>query len=122
MKKILFLLLLGGVAGFVNGLLGSGGGVILLLGSLLTATEGSSTDVRDRFAGTALVTMLLSAVSAILYFGHGKVALSALSSYLFPALAGGALGAYLLDRLPTVWAERLFAILTVVGGGLMLFR
>ena len=120
-KETLFLLLLGGAAGFVNGLLGTGGGIILLFGSLLLS-RGQKTDTRDRFAGTALVTMLLSVVSAILYAWQGKIAVHGLSSYLAPALVGGVVGAVLLDRLPTTFIERLFAVLVMVAGGLMLFR
>lgn len=120
-RKTLSLLLLGGAAGFVNGLLGTGGGIILLFGGLLLGKR-EKTDTRDLFAGTALVTMLLSTVSALLYFGHGKIDTAGLSPYLLPAVAGGATGAFLLDRLPTKALERLFALLTLVGGVLMLFR
>ena len=120
-KETRFLLLLGGAAGFVNGLLGTGGGIILLFGGLLAARSERS-DTRDLFAGTALVTLLLSVVSAVIYFCRGKITTDGLAPYLLPALAGGALGAHLLDRLPTSLIERLFGVLVVVAGGLMLFR
>ncbi len=120
-KRTVFLLLLGASAGFVNGFLGTGGGIILLFGSLLLS-KGKKTDTRDLFAGTALVTLCLSAVSAAIYFLRGSVATDGLPAYLLPAAAGGALGAWLLDRLPTKWVERLFALLVLIAGSLMLLR
>ncbi len=120
-RRSLPYLLLGSVAGFVNGLLGTGGGILLLFGSYLL-NRGRKTDTRDLFASTALVTLILSAVSAVIYFLKGSVETASLPSYLIPALFGGALGAILLDRLPTRFLEKLFAVLVIVAGGLMLFR
>ncbi|MBQ4065666.1 MAG: sulfite exporter TauE/SafE family protein [Clostridia bacterium] len=115
------LLLTGAAAGFVNGFLGTGGGILLLFASLLSKKRRPG-DTRDIFASTALVTMLLSAVSAVFYFWKGSVPVTKLPLYLLPALAGGAVGARLLDRLPTQWLERLFALLVLVAGAIMLFR
>jgi len=120
-RRSLPYLLLGSVAGFVNGLLGTGGGILLLFGSYFL-NRGRKTDTRDLFASTALVTLILSAVSAVIYFLKGSVETASLPSYLIPALFGGALGAILLDRLPTRFLEKLFAVLVIVAGGLMLFR
>ena len=61
-------------------------------------------------------------MSAVIYFLKGSVETASLPSYLIPALFGGALGAILLDRLPTRFLEKLFAVLVIVAGGLMLFR
>lgn len=120
-RRSLPYLLLGGAAGFVNGLLGTGGGILLLFGSYFL-NRGRKTDTRDLLASTALVTLILSAVSAVIYFLKGSVETASLPSYLIPALFGGALGAILLDRLPTRFLEKLFAVLVIVAGGLMLFR
>ncbi|MBQ4065087.1 MAG: TSUP family transporter [Clostridia bacterium] len=120
-RETVFLLLVGGVAGFVNGFLGTGGGILLLFGSILLEKRKKS-DARDLFAGTALVTLCLSGVSAVIYFLKGMVPGEGLGTYLLPAAAGGAVGAFLLDRLPTKWVERLFALLVLVAGGLLLLR
>lgn len=114
-------LLLGASAGFINGFLGTGGGILLLFGSYFLS-RGRKTDMRDLLASTALVTLILSAISAVIYFLKGSVGTASLPSYLIPALLGGALGALLLDRLPTRFLEKLFAVLVIVAGGLMLFR
>ena len=111
--------LLGVVAGFINGLLGSGGGVVLLLG--MTWLRAGEED-KDRFAGTALVMLILSSMSAAVYFGTGRVTASQAAGYLPSAALGGAIGAYCLDRIPTAWLNRLFALLVLVAGGMMLLR
>ncbi len=121
LKRAFPYLLLGALAGFVNGFLGTGGGILLLFGSYFLNRSRKS-DTRDLFASTALVTLILSAVSAVVYFLKGSIGTDSLPSYLIPALFGGALGAFLLDRLPTGFLEKLFAVLVIVAGGLMLFR
>lgn len=120
-RRSLPYLLLGSAAGFVNGFLGTGGGILLLFGSYFL-NRSHKTDTRDLLASTALVTLILSAVSAAIYFHKGSIGTVSLPSYLIPALFGGALGALLLDRLPTSVLEKLFAVLVIVAGGLMLFR
>jgi uncharacterized membrane protein YfcA len=120
-RRSLPYLLLGGIAGFINGFLGTGGGILLLFGSFFLS-RGRKTDMRDLLASTALVTLILSAISAVVYFLKGSVGTASLPSYLIPALLGGALGALLLDRLPIRFLEKLFAVLVIVAGGLMLFR
>ena len=62
-KNALPYLLLGAAAGFVNGFLGTGGGILLLFGSYFLS-HGHRVDTRDLLASTTLVTLILSAVSA----------------------------------------------------------
>jgi len=112
-------LLFGGLAGFVNGLFGTGGGIVLLFGSLYRKGE---EDKRDAFAGTLAVTVVLSAVSGVFYALRGQIGGGIPLRYCLPAVAGGALGACLLDRCPVVWLSRLFAVLVMVAGAILLVR
>lgn len=114
-------LLLGASAGFINGFLGTGGGILLLFGSYFLSRRDEQ-NTRDLLASTALVTLALSAVSAVIYALREPIVTDQLPSYLIPAAIGGALGAWLLDRLPTSFLEKLFALLVIVAGGLMLLR
>lgn len=114
-------LLLGASAGFINGFLGTGGGILLLFGSYFLSRRNEQ-NTRDLLASTALVTLALSAVSAVIYASREPIVTDRLPSYLIPAAIGGALGAWLLDRLPTSFLEKLFALLVIVAGGLMLLR
>ena len=110
--------LLGGVAGFVNGFLGTGGGLILVLGLTRLIPE---QDLRDRLASAALTSLLFSAVSAVIYLTGGCLPTAHLPAVLPSAAAGGAIGALLLDRLPAGFLKALFACLAVIAGALLLF-
>lgn len=121
MKQILICLPLGAAAGFVNGFLGTGGGIILLLSLPFLIWKDRSP--RDRFAETLAVTMIFSFVSAAVYFTRGSdISLESAGVYAAPALFGGAAGAYLLDRLSPKITKKVFAALVIVAGGIMIFR
>lgn len=116
----LAVLLTGLGAGVVNGLLGTGGGILLLL--ILKR----SLAPRDAFAASLVCILPLSVLSLLLYLCHGTVTASALLTEdtvfcLLGALPGGLLGAYLLDRIKPSCAELLFAALLVFSGWRMAF-
>ena len=118
--KALPLIILGSVSGFINGLFGTGGGAVMMLG--LVFILGRKTDRRNVFAEVAAVTLVLSAVSAVIYFKNGSVATENIFKYCIPAVFGGLAGSYLLDRLPTKLLSKLFSLLLIIGGGIMLFK
>jgi len=110
----------GFAAGTVNGLLGTGGG-ILLLAVLRRAVP----DAKDAFAAALLCILPLSALSAVLYLRTGisdiqALSPSALLSLCLGAVPGGMLGAYLLDKLRLPVLELLFAGLLLFSGWRML--
>ncbi|MCI8387441.1 MAG: TSUP family transporter [Clostridiales bacterium] len=115
-KIRVILLTIGGIlAGFVNGFLGTGGGILLVFALALTAKGESTPDsVRDRFATVIAVIIILSAVSVIFY---GKTAdMGAASPYIIPGMLGGAAGALLLDKINVKWLKRIFAIMVLWAG------
>ena len=145
LRELLLLLGMGSAAGFVNGFFGTGGGVVLIFGGLLAAGElrcfgkspdrrdtpsgednadrpgaGTGGDPRDLFAGTAAVTLVLSAVSAAAYQLGGGLPFGASLRYCLPALLGGGIGALLLDRMPVRILNRIFAAVVITAGGLLL--
>ncbi len=120
-------------AGFVNGLLGAAGGILLVTAlphlpvpSCLSGSANpcgqAGTDRRDLLA-TALAVMLpVSAVSAVRYRMAGvDPAPRFLLPLLLPAAVGGLLGAYLLERTSPRFLRRLFAAVILVSGIRMLF-
>ena len=123
------LLIIGGLAaGFINGLLGAGGGILLVfvLGALLPSKEstkdGKSADKRDIFAN-ALASMLpVTAISVISYASRGDIHLEGAEIYVFPAIIGGLLGAWLLDKIRFSTARRLFSFIVIVSGIAMLLK
>lgn len=124
------LLILGGLgAGFINGLLGAGGGILLvfIMGWILAPTEGGGSealplDKRDIFANALAAMLPVTVVSVISYASRGDIHLEGAETYVFPAVIGGIGGAWLLDRLRFETVRRLFAILVIVSGIAMLLK
>ena len=119
-KKTLPASLLGLAAGFLNGLLGAGGGIVIVVG--LFALFGKKVANGRRFFTTALAVMLpLSLFSACRYANSAPLPHDLVWGLLWPALLGGSVGAWLLDRIPTRVLGRIFATVVALSGVLMLF-
>jgi len=123
------ILTLGGLAaGFMNGLLGAGGGILLvfIMNALLVSKAPSRTegavDSRDILAN-ALASMLpVTVVSVINYAARGALPKGELSLFLFPAILGGLGGAWLLNRINADMARRIFAVIVILSGIIMIVR
>ena len=119
--KASFLLLAAGgiLAGFINGLLGAGGGIIIvfILSKLLKESE-----PRDIFANALCVMLPLSIVSCIIYVSKGAVSFGSFYVFIFPAILGGLLGGLLLCKINTFFLKKLFAALVAISGILLLLR
>ncbi len=114
-----FLALSGLLAGFANGLLGAGGGIIVTF-ALTRAYTHRDADTRDIFANVVAAMLPMTAVSAVIYALRGRLDMDAASPYLLPAILGGIIGALLLGRINTEWLKKIFALLVVVSGVRML--
>lgn len=106
------------LAGGCNGLLGTGGGMILFF----TLSKFTPLPPKQIFATGAAVILCFSLCSAATYLLSGQISRDAFSLALPVALAGGAVGAFLLGRIRTGLLRNLFALLLVVSGGVLLFR
>lgn len=123
-KKLMILVLLGAAAGFINGLLGAGGGILLVWVFSLRNPNDSPEGVRDTFASTLAAILPITALSAILYsLGEsGTPSISELAPLILPAIAGGAIGAFLLHRINTMFLKKIFALLILYSGISMVLR
>ena len=116
-------LIIGGglLAGTVNGLLGTGGGIILVfLLAFLLKDQGA--DSRDIYANVIAVVLPLSVVSLILYFIRGMVNSASFGIYVAPAIIGGVLGGLLLQRINTTLLKKAFAVLVIYSGVSMILK
>lgn len=118
--ELLLLAVAGFGAGLVNGLLGTGGGILLLFALRRYAKA------QDAFASALMCILPLSALSAVLYYFGGTLPSDVLFSadilpYLLGAIPGGLLGAYLLDRMKLTAIQLLFAALLLFSGWRMAF-
>ncbi len=99
----------GAAAGFLNGLLGALGGIVLVLALSKKIKE---PDVR--FATSVAVMTPVTAVAALNYLSSGDAPPYPL--LLLPAAIGGALGAALSGKLKGDALTCIFAALTAVAG------
>ena len=109
------LIALGLGAGFINGLLGAGGGILIVFG-LNKLLAGKLSDPRSVYASAIAVILPLSFLSALQYIRRGSPDLNTLSYLLLPAVLGGALGALLLRKLSVKALSRIFAAVVLVSG------
>ena len=121
-KTACFLILAGLAAGVVNGLFGTGGGIIIVF--LLSGLYAGSADyhTKDIFAMTVGAVFIMSAASLVIYLKDGALTPGDASPYLIPAAVGGVIGAFALDRLDATLLKKIFAALVVYAGITLMFR
>lgn len=107
--------LIGIAVGFINGLFGSGGGMIAV-----PALQTLEQDQHKVHAIAVGMIFPISIVSAIFYFVKGEVDFNTLYIAL-AALPGGLLGSKLLYKIKTKWLGRIFYSLMIVAGIKMIF-
>ena len=115
--RFMFAMLGCALAGGVNGLLGTGGGILLVW----LFTKVIKTDAKDAFAQSLLTVIPMSLVSGFSYLQAESFSLSQLIPYLLPAALGGVLGAWLTDRINPRFLKIIFGVLVVYSGARMIF-
>ena len=103
-------------AGLLNGLLGTGGGIPLWFAAI------GKEDKKAAFATSSTGVLLLSFFSLFLYAKEAPPLRGEGSLFLWLALLGGALGAFLLSRVPLGLVRTVFAFLLIGSGGYSLIR
>ncbi len=115
------LALAGILAGFANGLLGAGGGIITVF-ALSKVMSGQMNGKNDTFANALCVMLPLSLLSCIIYAARGHMSVSGFGVLILPAIVGGVIGGLLLGRLKAVFMKRLFSGLVIISGILLIVR
>ncbi len=103
-------------AGLLNGLLGTGGGIPLWFAAIGRENK------KAAFATSSSGVLILSFVSLFLYKGAAPALSGEASLFLWFALLGGALGAFLLSKIPLGVVRTVFALLLIGSGGYSLIR
>ncbi|WP_053957602.1 sulfite exporter TauE/SafE family protein [Inediibacterium massiliense] len=120
MKKNLFtfrFIVLGILTGILNGLFGSGGGTILILGLLFIL----DIDQHKAHATSISVILPLAIVSAYIYLRNGMIAWDITKKVILGGIIGGYIGAKLLSKIPEKYLRKIFALFMIVAAVRMVF-
>lgn len=121
-KIFLKLAAIGALAGFFNGLLGAGGGVVLVL-FFSRMLKSDSEGRRSTFATALCVMIPISFFTLLSYGGPVRFSELALSpEFVIGAAAGGILGGIVLGSIKGDIAGRIFAVFTIISGIFMIAR
>ena len=121
-SKVAFSLALAGLlAGFANGLLGAGGGIVAVF-AFARFLRGEEYEGRDLYANALCVMLPISAVSCVRYALGGHLVTEGFGVLALPAIAGGVIGGLLLGKLGDSLLKKLFGILVVLSGILLIIR
>ncbi len=111
------LVLAGIISGFLNGLFGSGGGVVSVM-----LLRGVIDDENKVHATSTAVIFMMSIVSFTFYALRGNVSYGEVWGFLPAGIVGAIIGALFLKKISSDTLKRIFGALLVVSGAVMLFR
>lgn len=104
-------------SGIINGLFGSGGGILAVRHFAMKGLE------QKKAQATALsLTFLMSVSSCIIYLYKGYFSLSEALPYLPFGLIGASVGCAVLKKMPDKALRKLFAAFIIWAGVRMVFR
>lgn len=104
-------------SGFINGLLGSGGGTIVV--PALEVLQ--KTETHKAHATAIAVILPLSVISAAVYFLKGSLNWEAILYVGLGSVPGSLLGAFLLKKLSSAFLNKLFGAVMVTAAVRMMF-
>ena len=121
-KRSMIFALAGILSGIVNGLLGTGGGILTVLFLSKIYAKDSSYSTKDIFAITLCSSVIMSMASLLFYLSSGCFSVSDSALYMLAAVPGGVLGAILLEKLSSKTMKLIFALLVVWAGKSMMIK
>lgn len=107
----------GSLAGFINGLLGSGGGMIAV-----PALEKCGLSAKESHSGSIAVILPLSLFSAFMYIQGNRVQISDALPYIPAGIIGSFCGAWLMKKISSDLLRRIFGGFAVWAGIRMLMK
>lgn len=107
----------GALTGFINGMLGAGGGMIAV-----PVLERSGADTKQAHSGSIAVMLPLSLFSAAIYLHSGQVTLADALPYLPAGILGALGGVWLMNRIAPALLHKIFGVFALWAGVRMLMR
>ena len=119
-----WIILCGLAAGVVNGFLGSGGGIIIILSLVLLRKYKKIPpgEASNDFPTAIAAILPMSLVSLARYAEGGHVGVRFALILALPAALGGLIGALLLDKIKLDLVRKIFAALIVISGVIMIVK
>lgn len=108
---------IGLLIGFVNGFLGTGGGIIAV--PLLSHTGLSQ---KESHINAVAVILPICLVSAALYIMRGDVTFGDAVVYIPTGIFGAFIGTYTIKKISTLWLKRIFGALIIYAGVRLLMK
>lgn len=108
---------MGAVCGAINGLFGSGGGMIAV-----PMLEHDGVDTKKAHASSLALTLPLSIVSAFVYLQRGSFDLGLALKFIPWGLAGAAVGTLLMKHITDGTLQKLFGAVMIYFGVRMILR
>ena len=121
-KRSMLFALAGILSGIVNGLLGTGGGILTVLFLSKIYAKDSSYSTKDIFAITLCSSVIMSMASLLFYLSSGCFSVSDSALYMLAAVPARVLGAILLEKLSSKTMKLIFALLVVWAGISMMIK
>lgn len=117
-KNNLKLIGLGLIAGFINGIFGSGGGTIIVPAMVFLI------GIEDYKAHATAISIILplSIISTIIYFFHSTIPLSIATKVMIGGFAGSYIGAKILNKVPTNVLRKIFGSVIVYTAIRMIWK
>lgn len=106
------IMLAGGLAGLVNGLLGTGGGMVLVP---MLRTERSLRG-NQVFPSSVVMILPLCIISLAVHALHAPLPWRDALPYLLGSIPGGILAGLFGRRIPTLWLHRFLGLVILWGG------
>ncbi|MCQ2387010.1 MAG: sulfite exporter TauE/SafE family protein [Clostridia bacterium] len=116
-KKGVLSVIFGAISGFINGIFGGGGGmiVVLVLEKLLKLSP------KNSHATAVFIILPLSIISGIFYLTFGSFEVKSGLIIMGGVILGGVAGALVLKKLSNKWLIIIFSLLMAVAGFKLIF-
>ena len=101
-------------AGFINGLCGSSGGILLTY-VFYAVYRGSERSAKDSMV-SAMAAILPISVFSLLTYKNASLSPASVISVVIPSAAGGVIGAVIAHKIPAGSLRLLFAVLVIYAG------
>ncbi len=116
-KENIIVAVIGTAIGFVNGILGAGGGMLAVpLLKKIGFTQ------KESHTNAIAIILPITIVSAAIYLFKDFVTIKDSLIYIPTGLLGAVLGTYLLKKISPKWLKRIFGILMVYAGVRLLLK